>query len=55
MTVTEESEGRLNVFAKEPEIQIIQPNSNASKGSRLIILTGAIILISIIGWYLIIK
>tara|TARA_B100000131_G_C17972897_1_gene555197 strand:+ start:129 stop:296 length:168 start_codon:yes stop_codon:yes gene_type:complete len=52
MTVTEESGGRLNVFAKEPEIQVIEPKSSTERLFRLLILAGAIILISIFGWYL---
>ncbi len=55
MTVTEESGGRFNVFAKEPKIEIIQPNANSNNRFRIFTLVGGIILISIIGWYLIIK
>ena len=51
MTVTEESGGRLNVFAKEPEIQIIQEKSSAEKRSRLFIIGLPIILIRVFGWY----
>ncbi len=51
MTVTEESGGRLNVFAKEPEIEVIQPKSSAEKLLGQLILLGGIILISIFGWY----
>ncbi len=52
MTVTEESGGRLNVFAKEPEIQIIDENPSINRLSRLLLLGLPIILISVFGWYL---
>jgi len=55
MTVTEEDGGRLNVFAKEPEIQIIKENPSIQNRSRLFLLGLAIVLISVFGWYLITK
>ena len=55
MTVTKESEGRLNVFAKEPEIRVIQSKPSINLRSQLLIIVAAIILISIFGAYLINK
>ena len=55
MTVTEEGGGRLNVFAKEPEIQIIQEKPSPQKRSRVVFISVAIVLISVFGWYLITK
>ncbi len=55
MTVTEESGGRLNAFAKEPEIEVITSKSFPSNDSRQFILIGTILFIGIIGVYWIIK
>ena len=55
MTVTKESEGRLNVFAKEPEIELIGPNNSTNKASQRLLLFGGILSIGIIGFYLIFK
>ena len=55
MTVTEESGGRLNAFAKEPEIEVITSNNLLQNQSQRIILIGAILLIGIIGFYSILK
>ncbi len=55
MTVTEEGGGRLNIFAKEPEIQIIESKSSLRNRFRLFALACVIILISIFGWYFINK
>ena len=55
MTVTEESGGRFNVFAKEPEIQVIREKASGEVRSQLFIMLGVIILISIFGWFLINK
>tara|TARA_Y100001968_G_C19381503_1_gene730581 strand:- start:609 stop:776 length:168 start_codon:yes stop_codon:yes gene_type:complete len=55
MTVTEESEGRLNAFAKEPKIEVIDQESSYSKGSWLVILGGFLLLISLIAFSFTIK
>ena len=53
MTVTEESGGRLNAFAKEPEIELIGSNNSPNKVSQRLLLFGGILSIGIIGFYLI--
>tara|TARA_Y100001968_G_scaffold247126_1_gene231528 strand:- start:844 stop:1008 length:165 start_codon:yes stop_codon:yes gene_type:complete len=49
MTVTQESEGRLNAFAKEPEIEVIENNNSSSKGSRLFFIFGGLLLAGLIA------
>ncbi len=55
MPVTNESEGRLNAFANEPKIEVIDQSSSDSKGSWKIILAGSLLLISLISFSLTIK
>ena len=55
MTVTEESGGRLNAFAKEPEIQVISSKQSNSYGFQGFLLILAVLCIGIIGFYLINK
>ena len=55
MTVTEEGDGRLNAFAKEPEIVVINKNSKNINAYTLLIATGGLFLISIIGFSLLLK
>ncbi len=55
MTVTEEGDGRLNAFAKEPEIVVINKNSKNINAYVLLIATGGLFLISIIGFSLLLK
>ena len=49
MPVTEEEGGRLNAFAKEPKIEVIQSQGNDSNGSRLIIFGGVVLLVVLIA------
>ncbi|WP_320663631.1 high light inducible protein [Prochlorococcus sp. MIT 1223] len=55
MTVTKESEGRLNAFAKEPEIELISDNTSNSKGSRIFILLGGLFVFVLISFSITIK
>ncbi len=55
MTVTRESQGRLNVFAKEPRIEILSKESSGNKGSWLFTLTGVILVVGLIAYSLTIK
>ena len=48
MSVTEESGGRLNAFAKEPKIEVISEESRSSNNFRLLIFAGVMILSGII-------
>ncbi len=45
MTVTKESEGRLNSFPIEPQIEVISNESSNSKGSRITLILGSLVLI----------
>ena len=50
MSVTEEEGGRLNAFAKEPSIEIVEQNASPSKLSWLIIGLGGLLLIALISF-----
>tara|TARA_Y100001968_G_C19438180_1_gene761006 strand:- start:592 stop:759 length:168 start_codon:yes stop_codon:yes gene_type:complete len=49
MTVTKESEGRLNAFAKEPQIEMIDSKSFNSNGSRLFLIFGSFLFLGLIA------
>ncbi len=51
MTVTNESGGRLNAFANEPEIELIATVARKYKPSQIFSGIAAIALITIIGIY----
>ena len=55
MTVTEESEGRLNAFAKEPKIEVINNDVRYNKGSWAIIVGGFVLVIGLIMFSLTLK
>ena len=48
MSVTEESGGRLNAFAKEPQIEVVSQEDSNSNASRLIIFAGILLVIGLI-------
>ena len=50
MSVTEESGGRLNAFAKEPKIEVINQEASASSNFRLLVFAGIMLLIGLIGY-----
>ncbi len=50
MSVTEESGGRLNAFAKEPKIEVISEEARSSSNFRLLIFAGVLLLISVIAY-----
>jgi len=52
MAVTRESQGRLNVFADEPKIEILTKESSGNKGSWLFTLAGVILVIGLIAYSL---
>ena len=41
MQVTEEDGGRLNAFAQEPRMEVISEGASLSTGSRVLIISGA--------------
>ena len=49
MTVTKESEGRLNAFAKEPEIEVLEKNPSNSRSSWLFYIFACIVLVTLIA------
>jgi len=55
MAVTKESQGRLNVFADEPKIEILTKESSGKQGSWLFTLAGVILVIGLIAYSLTIK
>ena len=48
MPITDEGGGRLNAFAKEPEVQLVNQETSNSNISRLIIVAGAILVMGLI-------
>ncbi len=55
MSITDEGGGRLNAFAKEPDIELVSEKAGYSKGSRLFILVGALFVGALIAFSLTIK
>ena len=47
MQVTEEDGGRLNAFAKEPRMEVISDGASFSNGSRLLIISGAVLVVAL--------
>tara|TARA_B100000700_G_scaffold35183_1_gene34086 strand:- start:556 stop:723 length:168 start_codon:yes stop_codon:yes gene_type:complete len=55
MTVTKESEGRLNAFPTEPEIEVLSKQPNDTNGFRMFIILGALLLIGLFAFSFTIK
>tara|TARA_Y100001968_G_scaffold149790_1_gene137047 strand:+ start:3172 stop:3339 length:168 start_codon:yes stop_codon:yes gene_type:complete len=55
MTVTKESEGRLNAFAKEPQIEVISEQPSSTNGFKLLIAAGSLLLIGLFAFSFTIK
>ena len=49
MQVTTEDGGRLNAFAKEPRMEVIREGASLSNGSRLLVISGAVLVIALIA------
>ena len=49
MQVIEEDGGRLNAFAKEPRMEVISEGASRSNGSRLLIISGAVLVIALMA------
>jgi hypothetical protein len=49
MQVIEEDGGRLNAFAKEPRMEVISEGASLSNGSRLLIISGAVLVIALMA------
>ncbi|WP_320666757.1 high light inducible protein [Prochlorococcus sp. MIT 1307] len=50
MSVTEESGGRLNAFAKEPKIEVISQESSNRNNFQLIIFSLVMLIMAIVGY-----
>ena len=50
MVVTKEAQGRLNAFAKEPEIEVVSKESSSSKGTRLFLIFGIVLFVALIAF-----
>ena len=50
MSVTEEEGGRLNAFAKEPKIEVIDQKSSYGNSFWLLIVAGGLLLIGLIAF-----
>ena len=49
MQVTEEDGGRLNAFAKEPRMEIIENQSSRSNSSRLMMVVGGALVVAMMA------
>ncbi len=49
MPVVEEDGGRLNAFAKEPSMQVINKGALQNNSSRIILIVGALLVVSLIA------
>ena len=50
MAVVEEDGGRLNTFAKEPKIEVMDKEAIHSNRSWLLIIAGVLLVLSLIGF-----
>ncbi len=49
MQVTEEDGGRLNAFAKEPRMQVMEVGEASAANSRLLLIGGALLVLLLVG------
>ena len=49
MQVTTEDGGRLNAFAKEPRMEVVAKETSRSNASRVLILTGSVLVVSLMA------
>ena len=49
MQVTEEDGGRLNAFANEPRMEVIDDQSSRSNSSRLLIIAGGALVVGLMA------
>ena len=47
MQVTTEDGGRLNAFAKEPRMEVMTEDTSRSSGSRVVIITGSVLVVAL--------
>ncbi|MEN9495187.1 MAG: hypothetical protein RLZZ516_1368 [Cyanobacteriota bacterium] len=49
MQVTEEDGGRLNAFAKEPRMQVMEAGETSTSNSRLLLIGGGLLVLLLVG------
>lgn len=49
MQVTEEDGGRLNAFAKEPRMEVIEDQSSRRNSSRLLVIVGSVLVVTLMA------
>ncbi|WP_411869040.1 photosystem II assembly protein Psb34 [Vulcanococcus limneticus] len=49
MQVTEEDGGRLNAFAKEPRMQVMEAGEGGAASSRLLLIGGALLVLLLVA------
>ncbi len=49
MQVTEEDGGRLNAFAKEPPMEVMEKGTGGSANTRLVLIGGAVLVLLMVG------
>ena len=52
MSITKEEGGRLNAFAEEPRIEVMDAGSRFGNGFRLFLLVGTVLLVTLIAYTL---
>ena len=50
MPVTQEEGGRLNAFAREPKIELLNKKSSMNSSFQLILVIGGVLLVSLIAY-----
>ena len=51
MQVTEEDGGRLNAFAKEPRMEVMEVGESSSANSKLLLIGGAVLVLLLVGFF----
>ena len=49
MQVTEEDGGRLNAFAKEPRMQVMEADEARGSSSKVLLIGGAVLVLLLVG------
>mgnify|MGYP003340833022 FL=1 len=49
MQVTEEDGGRLNAFAKEPRMEVMEIGEGAASNSKVLLIGGAVLVLLLVG------
>ena len=49
MQVTQEDGGRLNAFAKEPRMQVMEVGESSSSNSRLLLIGGGLLVLALMA------